>query len=159
MLLRGGMSHDDVLAEEEGALLGFRRDLAALERVHAAGAAASAAFAAPGAAKDLHPAVTMDAVVAESEAADHAQARPTASTALVDGSICCGSRRRKDIHRQTGSPMLSVTLLVAKCLLQCISLSVSEQVHGSLPSARHAGRLSNTLYSIRPKGFGYMRIC
>ena len=76
MLLRGGMSHDDVLAEEEGALLGFRRDLAALERVHAAGAAASAAFAAPGAAKDLHPAVTMDAVVAESEAADHAQARP-----------------------------------------------------------------------------------
>ena len=83
MLLRGGMSHDDVLAEEEGALLGFRRDLAALERVHAAGAAASAAFAAPGAAKDLHPAVTMDAVVAESEAADHAQARPVASTASV----------------------------------------------------------------------------
>ena len=76
MLLRGGMSHDDVLAEEEGALLGFRRNLAALERVHAGARDASAAFAAPGAVKDLHPAVTMDAVVAESEAADHAQARP-----------------------------------------------------------------------------------
>jgi hypothetical protein len=77
MLLRSGLAPEEVLAEEEGALLGFRRDLAALERVHAAGAAAAAAFARPGSVKDLHPAVTMDAVVAESEAADHAQVRET----------------------------------------------------------------------------------
>jgi len=92
MLLRSGLAPEEVLAEEEGALLGFRRDLAALERVHAA-----AAFARPGSVKDLHPAVTMDAVVAESEAADHAQVPETwpgarnPGSALRLPSVCCMS--------------------------------------------------------------------
>lgn len=97
MLLRSGLAPEEVLAEEEGALLGFRRDLAALERVHAAGAAAAAAVARPGSVKDLHPAVTMDAVVAESEAADHAQVPETwpgarnPGSALRLPSVCCMS--------------------------------------------------------------------
>jgi hypothetical protein len=54
----------------------MRRDFESLERVHAAHKAASAAFPpAEGASiKEMNPAAAEAAIVAESEAADHAQA-------------------------------------------------------------------------------------
>lgn len=74
MISAPATGNDTRLMMDQSCLQGMRSDFQALDRVHAAHKAATAAFPAPAAGiKEMSPEAAQAAIDAEGEAADHAQ--------------------------------------------------------------------------------------
>ncbi|CAL8461977.1 g1508 [Coccomyxa elongata] len=140
--LKSGLSADEIASAHDVMLERMDAEFGTLKRLEALVAAAEATFPAAASAKEMDPAATTDAVTAEAEAAENAQAAKTAAEATENA-----AREAEDAANKSDALEATSKAAVAAWRASQAQSAAAAAEASALESSKHA-RLSHTIAAL-----------